>query len=207
MTMVTAAELARALNVSRTRVSQYLGEGRLEGCFSGQGRARRFDLSKSTEALRRGLHPGQMMGNGADTKRALTSLQDHRPQEVERPAARAESRDDSAPVDRYDLARTAKAEEEARKLRRLNQEAEGTFVLASEVERQTRRLIAQEIAEVEAMLRDAARAVADRLGVEFKTVRRILLDTWRVHRTTRSDHLGHEAEAAQMTADEREEDI
>ena len=66
--------------------------------------------------------------------------------------------------------------------------------------------IGREIAQFETMIRDAARAVADRLGVDFREVRRIMMDQWRDHRASRRDHLSAEADAAVMTEAEQAED-
>ena len=41
---VNATTLAQRLGVSKARISQYVAQGTLAGCFTGEGRARRFDL-------------------------------------------------------------------------------------------------------------------------------------------------------------------
>ena len=74
MTLLNSGDLAKALNVSKGRVSQYVSEGKLAGCFTGDGRARRFDLGKAATALGRQLDPGQMMGNGAGTRAAIRTV-------------------------------------------------------------------------------------------------------------------------------------
>lgn len=209
--MLTGAELARTLGVSRPRVSQYVSEGKLDGCFNGEGRARRFDLAAVTKALGSRLDSAQMLGNGADTRRALVGLReqgddDAKPNVKPRRQA-AESELLANDPDRYELARTQKAEEEARKLRRQNAEAEGLFLLAAETERQIAKQIAQEVAGFETTLRDGARTVADRLGVDFKTVRQILIETWRAHREGRAGVLVEQAAQADMSDIETEADI
>lgn len=205
---MNGAQLADVLGVSRARVQQYVAEGKLDGCFTGEGRGRRFDLDAVAARLGRALHPGQMLGNGAGTRRALQALSDGAlpPQIVPRAPARVPEgmppRDgELSPKDpdRYELARTQKAEEEARRLRRENQLAEGSLVLASEVERQVARRMAQELAEVDNVLRDAARRMADTMGVEFRAARKVLVDTWRAHRAGRADALDAEALAAEAT--------
>lgn len=220
MTLLSSSELASALGVSKGRVSQYVSEDKLGGCFTGEGRLRRFDLGKVCTALGRQLDRGQMMGNGSGTRRAIEALR--RPDPTPLPFAEAD--DDDLPVapapaqrdgtlltgkdpDRYELARTQKAEEETRRLRRINAEAEGTYVLAAEVERQVARLLAQEIAEFEAVLRDGSRRVADKLGVDFKAVRQLMLDQWRGHRATRSQVLDAQARDIAATGEETEGDI
>lgn len=221
--MLSGVELARELKVSGARVSQYVSEGKLTGCYQGDGRARRFDLEKVAAALGKRLDPGQMMGNGAQTKLALAA--------IGRPAGDAHAllpvEDDgegdlpAAPqrqgagatelprhdADRYELARTQKAEEEARRLRRLNAEAEGRYVLAAEVGQSVARLIGQEIAEIETVLRDGARRIADQMGVDFKAVRAILTQTWREHRATRVGQLEMQAGGAVLSPVEQAENI
>ncbi|MGV8987805.1 MAG: hypothetical protein ACOH2H_16145 [Cypionkella sp.] len=218
MSMLSATELANTIGVSKVRISQLTSAGRLNGCWQGEGRARRYDLAKVAEQLGRTLHPGQMLGNGAETRKSLVALKlgqaeaddgddDTAPSPKRQTAPRESGALGEKDPDRYELARTQKAEEEARRLRRQNSEAEGTFVLASEVERQVARMMAQEIAEVEAVLRDGSRRVADKLGVDFKTVRQILMDQWRSHRAKRTLVLDGQAEAAGISAVERAEDI
>lgn len=219
MGTMTATELASELGVSKARVSQYVSGGKLDGCFFGDGRARRFDLDKVARALGRKLNPGQMLGNGAQTKTALQSLtltQRTAPEDDEEdndevpPQSKAAQRDGLLPIGdsaRYEMARTQKAEEEARRLRRQNSEAEGAYVLASEVARQTAKLMAQETAEFESLLRDGARKVADRMGVDFKEVRQVLMETWRTHRHERTEHLGRVAGNQRLTPAEKDEDI
>lgn len=211
--MLTASELAETLGVSKGRVSQYVSERKLDGCFDGEGRARRFDLAKCAAALGRKLDPGQMMGNGAQTRKALRDLASEGAQAAGPAAGGLSGRshmDGELPTGdaaRYELARTQKAEEEVRRLRRDNELNEGTLVKASEVERQVARIVAQEIAEFETVLRDGARKVADRMGVDFKGVRQALVETWRAHREGRVAALSAEAEAAAMTDAEIAADI
>lgn len=211
MKSLTSTELAKALGVSAARVSQYVSEGKVDGCYIGDGRSRRFDLGKVATALGRKLDVGQMMGNGADTKRALAEITSEHQMTMAPPIPRATGGEASslAPQDpdRYELARIQKAEEEARRLRRMNAEAEGLFVLASEVDRQVARVLGQEVREFETVLRDGARVIADRLGVDFKTTRQILVEVWRGHRALRAEVLEHQAATGAMTADEVEGNI
>jgi len=214
---VNAAELARRLGVSRARVSQYVSQGKLHGTYTGDGPHRRFDVAAAARQLGRVLHPGQMLGEGAATRQRLRELTaGNGESDLRLPAPRpapvdAGLRDGAelprGDLDRYELARTQKAEEEARRLRRQNLEAEGTFVLAASVEAQVARLLAQEVAEMEGAIRDGARKVADELGVDFKRVRRLLTEVWRAHRATRAAALAGQAEAAGMADDEAGADV
>lgn len=204
--MLRASELAAKLNLTPGRISQLVGGGKLDGCFSGEGARRRFDLDKCVAALGRNLSPGQMLGNGAGTRRVIRALaqpdltQDSEPQDLPRPKGDVLSPNDP---DRYEMARTAKAEEDLRSMRLRNGREEGMYVLASEVERQVTRLLGQEMRETETFLRDAARAVADKMGVDFRTVRQTMVDAWRAHRQGRANSLELAAESVDLADAEK----
>lgn len=203
MAQLNTTELAALLAVSKPRISQYVAEGKLDGCYSGDGRSRRFDLDKVASALGRKLHPGQMMGNGAATRAALRDIDMPRPE----PRPKADGALPLGDADRYEMARTLKAEEEARRLRRQNMAEEGTWVLAEDVQRNAAKAMSQEIAQIETMLRDGARALADEFGLDFRSVRKVLMDQWRAYRATRADVLSVGAAATEMSQNEREADI
>ncbi len=211
--MITASELAKTLGISRQRVHQYVQAGKLEGCFSGDGTMRRFDLAKSAEALGRRLDPGQLMGNGAATKAVLNQIQSKdSPPAKPLTEPRLTSEQGSAPMtgpdpDSYESWRTEKAKEEARRLRRQNAEAEGHYVLASSVAQATAKLISREISEFQMALDRGARIAADKLGVDYRTLRMIMRDSLRDHRTDRSVALREDAETITMSDAERAEDI
>jgi transcriptional regulator with XRE-family HTH domain len=210
MTSVTASQLASTLGLSKGRISQLVSGGQLDGCYQGTGRQRRFDLAAAAKALNKKLDAGQMMGNGAATRGRLRDLE--RIGEVPDAVPEPENLNESGllpqkDLDRYELARTLKAEEEARKLRRQNAVEDGQYVLASQVEHLVAQKIAKEVSEFETVLRDAARKVADRLGVENREVRQILIEFWRAHRAVRADHAQQQAENVGMSQTERDQDI
>lgn len=200
---VNATTLAQRLGVSKARISQYVAQGTLAGCFTGEGRARRFDLDLVQKALHQRLDPGQMLGNGAGTRAALRDLDAPAPRTAPRTDSLLEPRD----PDRYELARILNAEEDARRKRRDNERDEGRWVLADEVERISGQALAREIGLFEAVLKDAARAVADRLGVDYREVRQILMAEWRSYRTTRAGQIRGAADAVQMSDAEREANV
>lgn len=214
--LLNTTELARELGVTKGRISQLVSAGKLEGCYHGDGRLRRFDLDAVARKLGKRLDKGQLMGNGAGTRRALERIRDGEAEASEpdsTPAPESRRRGAGAEAlpdgdsDRYELARTQKAEEEARRLRRQNAEAEGRYVLASEVSAQVARVVGQEVAEFETVLRDAARALADELGIDFRTARQVMLRVWRTHRSGRAEALDAAAQDARMAEAEREQDI
>lgn len=79
-------------------------------------------------------------------------------------------------------------------------------MLAEEVERRTGRIMAQEVAQFETMLRDAARSVADAFGLDARSVRKVLMDQWRAYRALRADEAGKLADLATMSDEEHEAD-
>lgn len=207
MNSYTATQLASELNLTKGRISQFVSAGKLDGCFVGVGRARRFDLAKVAEALGRTLDQGQMMGNGSTTQEKIDEISAVDKPKPDRKKGAGATKLTDADTDRYKLARTLKAEEEARSMRRKNLQEEGNYVLASEVALQTGRLMAQEIAEFEGVLRDGARRIADELGVDFKTARSILIDLWRAHRKKREEKLSATSSVAKLSAEEKQENI
>ncbi|MBE9635768.1 helix-turn-helix domain-containing protein [Salipiger mangrovisoli] len=205
---MNTTELAKELGLSKGRISQYVSEGKLDGCFTGAGRARRFNVDKVRAVLEQRLDPGQMLGNGAETKRRLRDGE-AAPEATEVTPA-VPKRDGQLPrndPDRYELARIQKVEEEARRLRRQNMLEEGSVVLADKAAREATRALSRELAQVEDFLRRAARAIADELGVDFKEARKLVIDLWREHRGARAEAMAEEAAVATMDAEEDEVDF
>lgn len=210
MFSISASELANQLNLSKGRISQYVSEGKLDGCFKGDGRARRFDPLLVAEALGKGLDKGQMLGNGISTRRALRTIKVESvpTEEPAKPTDRKrDGRVDSDDTDQLELLKIARANEELRKLRRDNATSEGQFVLAAEVDRAVSKLIAQEIAEIETVLEQGARAIADELSIDYRAARKILKDIWRDHREARAGKLQSQSQEATMSDAEKAADI
>lgn len=208
--LVNATQLAERLGVSKARVSQYVSQGVLNGCFQGDGRGRRFDLTLVQRALSRGLDPGQMLGNGAETRRAIRDLTEDGaalPEPAPSAAARSDRLLSNDDADAYQLIRTQQAEEILRKQRRENARDENLWVLSEEVERNASRLLSREIGQFEMVLRDGARTIADKMGVDFREVRQILMQEWRSHRARQSSVLAGEAETVGMTDAELAADV
>ncbi|KFI24359.1 MerR family transcriptional regulator [Paenirhodobacter enshiensis] len=227
MAELTTTELAARLGLSKGRISQYVSEGKLAGCYRGDGRSRRFDLVAATEALGRGLDLGQMTGNGLNTRRALREIEaaqnvgapaDPAPAPASAPcsveAVRPEPRPAAVPLtltpaepDRLEMATILAKEEQARKLRRDNERDEGNWVLASEVRQNVARAMAQELAEFESVIRDTARAIADVYGLDFREVRKVMMDRWRKHRQNRMSQAQTVAGTAAMSEAETEANV
>ncbi|RKX66489.1 MAG: hypothetical protein DRP42_03035 [Tenericutes bacterium] len=202
MSLLTATQLADAFNVSKGAVSQWFSSGKLDGCYDGDGRGRRYDLQKCADAMGKKIDAGQGMGNAAKTRKVAKALK-----EKTGVAPKESSRLPDNDPSRYEMARTLKAEEEARTLRRRNAEAEGQYVLTSEVSRNVAKLIGQEVAEFETVLREGARRIADLHGVDFKEVRKVLIDHFRAHRKVRAKLIRETAVEAELSEVENKENI
>lgn len=209
MTGLRAVELARHLSLSKGRISQLVGEGRLNGCFSGDGMHRRFDLQKVAEALQVKLDPGQMLGNGADTKKAIRAVLQGDAAPVQpslggKPKGEVLQPDDP---DQYKMLREAHAAEDLRTKRRNNARDEGLWILAGEVDRNVSRVMAQNLAETEAFVKEVAALVASKMGIDQRQVRQIILDGWREFRTNRAKDLAAAADDADLSDIELAEQI
>lgn len=66
--MVTKGRFAELLGVDPSRVSQYIAEGKLEGCLVGEGRYAKVDVAKAMAALNQKMDISQRLGNGIGTK-------------------------------------------------------------------------------------------------------------------------------------------
>lgn len=204
MSGLSTTELAEEFGVSKGRVSQWVKEGKLRGCFYGDGRNRRFDLNACAIALGRNLDTAQALGNGRKTLNAIGSIEDPVPHIDDEDDA--ESISDSVKA-RYDLARTMRIEEQARAARYQNGLLDGSLVLASEVERNVMAQLGQEIAAFENVIRRCSQAVADEYGLKGSEVRKVMLDVWRSHRKDRSDKANARASKATATQTEKDADF
>lgn len=212
MTLLTTSELAAALGVTPGRISQYVSEGKLSGCFIGEARRRRFDLDKCASALGRKLDGARSLAVGSSARRVADDLQ-AASLPLDRAATPASREDPIAPAPggddlrRYEVARAQLAEEKARAARRDNAVEDGIYVLASAVERASSRLLQAELAQFETVLREASRSIADVFGIDYRSVHKVARDTWRTHRGERTSALLAAADAVELSEVEREADI
>ena len=181
-----------------------VAEGKLEGCYAGAGRARRFDSMAAARQLDVKLDRGQAIGHGATAAQARRSLL-HLGGSAEAEPAPQPAVPVDPDADRYKKARAEIAEADAR-LRRLKIAAEtGRWVLASEVDRAASAALTAELGQMGSMLRDGARAAADRTGAEYREIKAALFEVWRAHCARRRDDLLAQADAAGFSEAERAE--
>ena len=195
----TAAEVARRLHISAARVSQLTKDGTLGGCFTGEGRGRRYDLAKVANKLNKSLDRGQSLGNGRRRKQAAEAIL------KEQGELPTNSEPDAG--DTYEVHQTAFAKERARKAARENAEYDDRFVLASEVAAQVRSALAQEIEQFASVEADQAQAIADEFGLNPREVRRIMRDISRSARAKRQSALEAGAQEATRTKEEEAADF
>lgn len=195
---ITTTQLADKMNLSKGRISQLVKQGVFDGCFKGEGRARRFDLAKCLNAYGDKTDIRQGTGNAGKTRAAVEGLQTGMdlegldPRDLpgdQRPTSDSASR-------RLNEARAQKAELEVQKLVRIEREEEGAWVRADEVAQVSKRLMSQELAKFEALLKDMARLVADKNALNFKEVRADMMKVFRDARTARAETLREVAEEA-----------
>lgn len=207
---ITATQLADEMGLTKGRISQLVKNGVFDGCFQGDGRKRRYDLGACIEAYRGGTDVRQSSGNSAKTHAKLDALSVGGTKQRAKQADKSKHPEESTSASankRLNEARAQQAEIRARREARQELEAEGLYVLASEVARVTEKLLSNELSQTESLLKDMARLVADKNGLPFKEVRRDMLDLWREHRNGRSDDLSGHAEGAELTEKEIEEDM
>lgn len=202
VTLRTASttELATEFNVTKGRVSQWVAEGKLNGCYEGDGRDRRFDVAKCAAALGMNRDLGQSIGNGMDVTRRIAAINAAgEPGEIDLGELEENPPDDEpqAWVDLAAKARVITERERAREALRKSAAAAGRFVLKSEVAAAVSGQISRLIGEIErTFFREVAAALADELGIETAQAKAILQRTWREHRATAASNAMDEAEAA-----------
>lgn len=198
---VTATELARAIGVTPGRVSQLVKSGRLNGCFEGDGKRRRFDAARVAERLHAVLHAGQQTGEGmAATSAREALLLAARPAPVQ--AEPPQIKSDAARLTR---ARADEAEYRASQARRQMQLDEGRYLLAAEVARATTAATRQLLDDIERWLLDQTRARARAAGADPSQAVAEVRAAWRDWRARRSGQCAAAAAAASPTAAEAAE--
>lgn len=200
MRHVRASDLAAALGITKGRVSQLVAEGRLDGCFTGEGRDRRFDLERAAQALDRRLDPSQTLGNGAAAFAARRAVLGEGPEPAPEPTPRADD-----PLTRLAAARAENAELDARRKRREEMLAAGRYVLADEVARAQAAAVARALDALERHHLEAVRRLAEAAGHDIRTALAEARDAWRDQRRRLSADFAAAADAATHTEAERAE--
>lgn len=194
----TAKELAGALSVSKSRVSQMVAEGKLAGCFTGEGRQRRFDPVKAARALNMTTDFGQSLGNGSAGRAARAEILGGTPPDAKPDTVLPRHDPDTAAL----LQEQIKAEDLKTKRRR-NAQEDGTAILASAAAAQITAAIAQINADIAQMLNQAARTIADEFDVDFSAAKATLKRVHREHREKQAALAAKRAGAATFTSDEK----
>lgn len=204
-TPISKAELARRLNVSPGRVSQYLAEGKISGpAIVGEGRAAQILASVAIAQLRKNLDPMQMAGNGVSTR----LIPEHPP----RPASAApliEPMSQSSASDimpRSDSIEEQIKQERLETLRRQNRIAAiedakrvGTITDAAAAQAEKRQLVAKVLNVIEGGLPEMANAIATRWGMPQRDLVHLLRGEIRKLRANASQSLRRDLESISPT--------
>ena len=201
--VVNAKDLAGELGVTKGRVTQWVSEGKLDGCFEGEGRDRRYDVDKCALALGLRRDVGQSMGNGLEVTRRLAVLNSGAEAEAEVVdlgdiEINPPENEPEKWVDLTVKARAISARENARDAIRKSQKDAGRFVLKTEVAAAVSGQISKIIGEIErSFIREVSGVIADEFQVEASAVKALLAREWRAHREKSAAAAMSEAEAAE----------
>lgn len=216
---LTRSELAAALGVDPTRISQLVTDGRLQGCYRGEGRARRFNLEKTAAVLNVRLDTSQQTGNGVHqlARRNMIGAASGQQFGLPRPTHSAGPYGALADMDEkleIEPGGDAKAIVAAKRLaieldvrRKLREEQlqTGRYVLAEEAERATRAAVAETIAAAERFLVAEARRTAQTVGADPRAAAAETRQRWREDRARQAEAFALMADAATPTEAELRE--
>lgn len=171
--LASKAEFARLSNVDRSRVSQWIKEKKLTGAaLVGVGRDQRIRIDEARAQLKRGLHIGQRLGNGIDTR-----LDGPTPASPPPPAAAAEPSD---PVeDQIKRARLAQIEFQNREAAEKEAARTGRLTDTDRARAEMVRLATQLVNVYEGALPELAGALAASLQVPQRDALHLLRNEFR----------------------------
>lgn len=196
-TLVTKGEYARRKKRSPAALSKWIKLGRIsQAALVGEGNSAKIWVEQAEADLTASLDPSQQLMQ-------LAPILPPEPTAAEPPQPRQISERE------LDLARRAradadKAEHDAEAARRKNEIEAGRWVNAEEAQRTFARELAKVIADTEMYFQTLARELADRHGLEWKTLVVEIRDSFRRFRADASDDARRRREAAER-ADQAQE--
>jgi hypothetical protein len=182
--IVTKAEFAALINVSRARVAQMIADGQIdERALEGAGRRARIRVETAKGQLRRRLHPGQRTGNGLGTRLDPGTIAPPAATKGERPPAPA-----SNPRDAVDDAIRSERLQSLRNANRLAHEHElqrrGLYVKAAASRAAMTRLAGQIVGALEGGMAQIASAISAEFKLPQRDVLHLLSREFRAIRAT-----------------------
>lgn len=186
-TIVTKGEYARLKGRAPSCISNWIAEGKITpAALVGEGIRARVWVERADADLNRNLDLGQQL---AQAQPALSAAPPH-----PEPIAQASPTFDDDLIRRKREADARTAEANAAAAERRNAAEEGRWVEAHKVQQAWGKELAQILAETEVFLfQRLAREIADRHGLDWKSLAVEIRDAWRMHRR----------ESAQKAVDER----
>lgn len=174
--VVTKAEFAKYIKVSRSRVSQYIAEGKIYGdALVGWGRGSRINRPIAQEQLRKALNIGQMLGNGLETQLAGPP-QPAEPTFDQVPAQNEESKPElpdprvSSIEDKLKQERLFQEQIRSRKAAEDEEKRKGRFTPTEEVRASNTRIAVQMIQTFEGSLPTMAAKIASKFELPVRDV-------------------------------------
>lgn len=148
--IVSKSQAAKILNVSKTRITQYLHDGRISGeAVVGEGRHAKINIAIARAQLNDRLAAAQIGVNGLETRLAD---------------------DDASLGEQIKAERLAQERMKTRRMEAEEKELHGHWVLASEVTGAMNRIVTEMIVAFEDAMKDMAAAAAAEMQVDRRRV-------------------------------------
>lgn len=180
--LVTKAEFAGLIGVSPGRVSQYIAAGKLgRNELEGAGRAAKVKVPEALAALKLRLDPGQMLGNGIETKLAA---------QPQAPVPPSEEDDLDLRLKRSKL---EQQEHHSRRLKEEERARAGIYVLADEARAEIAKVAAQVLQAFEGGLADIATLIAAQYALPQRDVVHLVRTHFRAVRAATAEKLRSDA--------------
>lgn len=203
--IVTKADFARIVNVDRSRVTRWIGEGKISGdALVGQGPNARVRVRAAKAQLRRHLDISQRFGNGINTR--LNDDGSLSPYVAQAPATSAAGAGSGTPIhlppvdtleEQIKRERLATLQRQNRKLAEEEAARAGLFCLAEDARREMGRIAARLMTEFEAMIGDMATELAQATGLSSRDLIHRMRAASRRFRERAAEQMNSEAAALQ----------
>ncbi len=208
--IVSKAEFARLRNVSRGRVSQWIGEEKISGeALVGKGRDAKIRVAVAVAQLRRRLDVSQSTGlNGLDTDLSAPASSAPEPVSSEPPAA-SPAPLPSPPAeetieDQIKRERLESLQRQNRKLAEEEAARAGRYVLAEDMTRELGRVLMRQVAWFEGSLTELATAISAKFAIPQRDVLHLLRTEFRSCRERATAAMQTEAQAMPRTVEDDE---
>lgn len=202
--LVTKSELAREMNVSAARVSQYLAEGKLHGAaIVGEGTRAKIDADLAREQLRATLDLSQRLGlNGMTTRLDAPAAQPAATDPVPGPSKLPQPGYSSV-EERIKAERLAQEEIRTRRAKAEEQAEIGRYVLADSARSEAGQIAARMMTFFESAMPEISGAFAARFAISSRDALHLLRSEFtRIRKDKARDIAAHVALEPDTVADD-----